>query len=212
MSSSRTLFGTIILALAMVALAPVAQASPITYYYTGTPYNLYSNYPPTANAPYSCVAGQPCYLDVTLTLASALAPNLSYANVTPTSFQFTDGDPSDTVTDATANLNTGFIFSTDGGGNITQWEVFIQTNYGATPTMQLLTLNFPGDQLDDTSFSPCQYCNSVQYYAYANGSWSTTPPVTTPEPATWLLSSTGALALLGLALVSDRRRRAQANS
>jgi len=33
--------------------------------------------------------------------------------------------------------------------------------------------------------------------------------VTTPEPATWLLSSTGALALLGLALVSDRRRRAQ---
>ncbi|MGN6592345.1 MAG: hypothetical protein ACTHJX_05530 [Terriglobales bacterium] len=210
MPSSRTLFGTVILALAMAALAPLAQASPITYYYTGTPYNLYSNYPPTANAPYSCVAGQPCYLDVTMTLSSPLAANLSYANVTPTSFQFTDGDPSDTVTNATANLNTGFIFSTDAGGNITQWEVFIQTNYGASPTMQLLTLNFPGDQLDDTSFSPCQGCNSVQYYAYANGSWSTTPPVTTPEPATWLLSSTGALALLGLALVSDRRRRAQA--
>ena len=54
-----------------------------------------------------------------MTLSSALAANLSYANVTPTSFQFTDGDPSDTVTDATANLNTGFIFSTDAGGNIT---------------------------------------------------------------------------------------------
>ena len=75
--------------------------------------------------------------------------------------------------------------------------------------MQLLTLNFPGDQLDDTSFSPCQSCNSVQYYAYSNGSWSTTAPVTTPEPASWVLSSTGALALLGLALVSDSRRRAQ---
>jgi hypothetical protein len=207
--ASRALLGIIALTFGMVAMAPLAQASPITYYYTGTPYNLYSNYPPTANAPYTCVAGQPCYLDVTMTLASALAPNLNGANVTPTSFQFTDGDPSDTVTNATANLNTGFSFSTDGSGNITQWQVFIQTNYGVAPTTQLLTLNYPGDQLDDTSFSPCQGCNSVQHYAYANGTWSTTPPVTTPEPATWLLSSTGALALLGLALVSDRRRRAQ---
>ncbi|HET9783465.1 MAG TPA: hypothetical protein VFP94_00775 [Terriglobales bacterium] len=192
-------------------MAPLAQASPITYYYTGANYNLYSNYPSTANAPYSCLAGQPCYLDITMTLASALAPDLNVYNITPTSFQFTDGDPSDTVTDATANLIANFFFSTDAEGNITQWDVFAQTNNGAIVTMQLLTLNFPGagDQLDDTVFLPCESCNVIQYFAYSNGAWSTTPPVTTPEPATWLLSSTGVLALLGMALVSDRRRRAQ---
>lgn len=97
------------------------------------------------------------------------------------------------------------MFSTNGSGNITQWQVVVQTS---GTIQEMVTLNYPSNHLDDTVYSGgCQGCPQPQYYAYANGTWSEGPtPSPTPEPASLALISTGVLAMLGLAW---RERRAR---
>lgn len=176
----------------LACLAPLLQAGSITYTYTGNPYTFLDGF----------VCTQPlCGIQGSLTLAAPLAANLSHALVSPSSFNFTDG--ADTYTQDNV-LTPTFSFTTDAAANIIGWSIIVQT-----PTTWTHTFAGPGfAYAEDTT--QVTYAGIVPYVYYNPGTWTSSGMTSeTPEPGTWALLGSGVLVLLGMAAVSERRRRAE---
>jgi len=188
-------------ALLSIGLAPTAKAGPITTYtYTGPAFTTLTG---AAACPVQCD------LSGSFTVSSPLAGGLINATITPTSFSFTDG--LNTLT----NLNTTgafdqadfLLFSTNGAGQITQWEIILQ--HVSLAEMETYSSISGGAPADETWIgNPGTTSGTASWVGTAGGSsgpWvPSTPSTTTPEPTTLMLLSTG---LLGFGIMLLRRKQ-----
>lgn len=156
----------------VTASARAQSAQTTTYVYKGTAYTLFTNYGVAVDSPYHCSQNNPCALSISLTLSAPLAPNVLDDEVSPLSFTISDGVSDHTVTDKTPNVFTTFILSTDAAGNISQWYISAETHGGEAPYIDLLSTNYPQDQVDETDIYSCPTCTAVEYEADASGTWS----------------------------------------
>lgn len=138
--------------LVMVAGHARAKAA-VTYSYTGINFTNYFGIDSAEQQP---------RITASVTFASALGNNLSNANLTPEAWQISDG--SLTLTNLSPNLtvNTEFIFSTDGSGNITVAGVQVQQTlaqpFNGNPGWNFLSTNASEDQTaicEGTDLSTC---------------------------------------------------------
>jgi len=202
---------TAVLGLMLVCAIP-ATAGPITYNYTGNPFNSF-----TADSS-AFSAGE--FITASITLASPLAPDGNYnlvdngTVVTNTVNCGSDpcdgvvswsiGDPTDTLSSANGNLLFELDFTTDAAGNILGWEIdaFASTD-PSEPELHSggnLGPNEPGGQDYDVS-TALIYGEECCQTAYANsfdvipGTWSEGPAsASTPEPGTLALMLVGLVA------------------
>jgi hypothetical protein len=133
------------------------------------------------------------------------------STITLTDYSFTDGVTTFTPTNSTISL--GSIQTIFNDGTIDYWDIGISSNFsvdGVTPVLYLNNEQPNYTEVYDISTTPGVASDSI--VAYPFGSWSAAPTVTTPEPNTWALFGTGALALLAFAVYSDRRRHAAAEA
>jgi YVTN family beta-propeller protein len=146
--------------------ADVAPVASTTYNITGNPFTAFTG---AVSCPPSCnIAGS-------FSLASPLAPNLSNASVTPTSYSFSVGTAVITQANATS---ASFTVSTDASGNITGWSITV-----ANASYSISTKNINAAASDTfTQVSP-------QGTASNSGAPSTWPK-TTVTPLTFPVSST----------------------
>jgi hypothetical protein len=123
----------ILLALTAVAALSFAypasvQADPITYVYTGNPFNDWTG-------PYSTSD----FVTATVTLSSPLAANLSLTGVTPLTFSMSDGVQ--TITSGNA-VGSAFQFATGPTGAITNWDIEVTSNgFGDNITLRFEDLD-----------------------------------------------------------------------
>ena len=146
-----------------------------------------------------------------LTLAAPLGDNLNGASVSPLSFSFTDG--LGTVTSANAAF-VSFNISTNGAGQITGWDILVQSYDPATAVFDSVEdINEGPDHFDGVAQDICinGFANgSCTFYHGSNASVDvaggfsgTGAPV--PEPAAACVLAVG---LIGLAGASRGRVRA----
>jgi hypothetical protein len=187
-------------ALLSIILAPSVRAAPVTYTYTGPAFTTFTG---------AAVCPVQCDLSGSFTVSSALPGGLTNATITPTSFSFTDG--LNTLT----NLNTTgagdqanfLLFSTNGAGQITQWEIILQhISLAQFETFSSISGGVPEDKTWIGNPGTTSGTALVDGIAGGpSGSWvPSTPTTTTPEPTTLGLLSTG---LLGLGITLTRRKK-----
>ena len=190
-------------ALLSIVLAPSAWAAPVTYTYTGPAFTTFTGI---------AACGVQCNLSGSFTVSSALTGGLTNVTITPTSFSFTDG--LNTLT----NLNTMdagdqalfLLFSTNGAGQITQWEITLQDiSVAQFETLSSISGGIPEDKTWIGNPGTTTGTALVDGIAGGpSGSWvpstPSTPPSLTPEPTSLLLLSTG---LLGLGMMLLRRKQ-----
>jgi hypothetical protein len=177
-------------AVLLIATASVALAD-TTYTYTGNPFTDFSGIYPLSGT--SNVSGS-------FTVAQALAPNLFDAQVTPTTWGFTDGhffwgpgDYLDANGDGKPNglVGTGaFVITTDSNGNITNWGISLHIE--GPITLSSICNNSSGT-IDYTLFT-----NNGEDFSI--DSFNGTPPTSclngddadnAGTPGTWTISTTG---------------------
>jgi len=111
-----------VLALGFIAMSTAYARADVIYTYTGNPFVDGVNGTPPPDLPYTTsdrVTGQ-------FTVPTALAPNLVVANVTPTSFHFSDGVQ--TVSNLTTFDVDVFQISTNGSAAISAWTIILLFN------------------------------------------------------------------------------------
>jgi hypothetical protein len=178
---------TILLACAFwFAFASFANASSVTYTYTGNPFT-------TIDAPDSCPSQ--CSIDGSVTFAQALPANLnSMATFTPLSYSFTDG----LITITQNNAATGSVFDyfqTDASGMIIGWDIFLES--ANNQALITTTLGTPLDlSADFNTFGD-------GFNTDEPGTWTSSASVV-PEPESIVLFSSGLAGLIGH--LAQRRR------
>lgn len=172
-----------------------ARADTWTYTYTSQPFNVWFGGD-------SCSGGVgECRLSATFTLVSPLGPSLTDFNVTPLTWDFSDGV--NTLTQANSSA-INFTFWTDSGANIIAWNFGVTDPTYYSPTEYLnLSSGYsypPGSGGQDTSCSingiNGPYCATQFTGPGLPGTWSV---VETPEPSSLLLLGGSILSLLALA-------------
>jgi hypothetical protein len=171
----------------------VLNAGSVTYTYTGDDFSTYSG---------TYTSAAETNITVSLTFASALGPDFSEVQVTPQSFQISDG--SLTLTDQSSNIGnagTYFFVGTDGAGDISEWNINVDQTNG-TGFLELLTEGDidvsddcgAGSIPDNTCFS---VSSAVEEYSGYNVDFPAQPGWTiessTPEPSIIVLAITGGL-------------------
>jgi len=185
-------------ALLTIVLAPAAIAGPVTTYtYTGPAFTTFTG-----------VAACPVQCDLSgwFTVSSPLAANLTNATITPTSFSFTDGLNTLTNLNTTGTFDQAnfLLFSTNGAGQITQWEIILQhVGLAEMETFSSISGGAPSDEA--WIGNPGTTSGTALWVGAAGGSsgpWvPSTLTTTTPEPTSLLLLGTG---LLGLGIMRLR--------
>jgi hypothetical protein len=104
-----------LLAIATTVLGAVSAKANVTYEYTGLNFEGISGSCTTSDS----VTGS-------VTFSAPLTDNLSLASVIPASFSFSDGLQTLTNTNPNFTLSL-FQFSTDGTGQITGWNIELET-------------------------------------------------------------------------------------
>jgi YVTN family beta-propeller protein len=145
----------------------VAVVASTTYNITGNPFTFYSG---------SAACPPDCNITGSFTLAQPLAPNLSLATITPTSFSFSVGP--NVLNQSNATTAAFNYVSTDGSGNITGWYIDL-----ASASLSIVTSNVDGKAADSFQVS------SPQGSATNSGSPSTWPK-TTVTPLSFPVSTT----------------------
>ncbi len=216
-------FSPVLAAVALFACATVAHASSITYTYTSS--GPWINNIGGGGDPLPCLNQPGCQPSGYLTFSSGIPGSEEYYNngtqpsryvmdstsdsstITLTGYSFSDGVTTFTPTNSTIALSSIETIFND--GTIDYWDISISLNTsvgGVTPVLYLNNEQPNYTEVYDISTTPGVASDSIVGYPF--GSWTAAPTVTTPEPNTWALFGTGALALLGFAAYSDRRRRA----
>jgi hypothetical protein len=197
----------------LMSLAAPTSAAVVVYTYTGNNFNFFNN-SGSGFTGVTYAAGD--HISGSLTLASALAPNLTFAAVTAIDFSFTDGHH--TFTPANTNFappyNSAFYFSTNAVGVISDWSLrLIDPNVSASnPNLSALYSDktppvFARDEAYQTRCSSVS-CNAADVLGSSGGTITNTPGTWTvetvtavPEPQEW------AMLLAGLGIVSAMARR-----
>jgi hypothetical protein len=210
---------TILLAL-VANLAASSVADAVTLTYAGTNFSSFEASGPTPPSdPYTTADS----ITGSVQLAAPLAPNLSFAEVRPMSFSFSDGVNTLTNADATG---TSFYFSTNGSGEIVEWlievtvwaavqgggtlasiETFKYFDSG-TPVAAEVVLDVlcgPGSNPNSCELSGDPFYRQVARTQSSPGAWTSAVPL----PAALPLFLT-ALAGLGAAVRTRRRVAAPA--
>lgn len=187
------------------ALLPSALKADTTYIYAGNAFTNLAANPANGSNVYSLSDS----LQISLTFASPLADNLgapaNLQTVTPESFVITDGIY--TITNANAYSDT-FSVSTDGSGNITNWNM---------NALEIIGNDFVQDSsTNEVDATTVFFCNGL--HPYPNGTVGCNQPGGASdiadnfqEPGTWAITgsapsapepSSFLLLTAGLALVT----------
>lgn len=211
-------------AAALLACATFAHASSIIYTYTSAGPWIDNNGGGSSHPfPIPCLNQPGCQPSGSLTFGSPIPENEEFFNngtqpsslildsqfdsstITVMDYSFSDGVTTFTPTNSTIALSSIQTIFND--GTIDFWTISVSLNTTVNGIKPILFL-------DNTGASPTQAFDVSPTFGVASnsfvnaGSWTAAPLVTTPEPNTWALFGTGALALLAFAAYSDRRRRA----
>jgi len=148
------------LVLAVACCAPaLATAKTVTYSYQGANYALLSGG--------ACLTSSMA-TSIKFTVAAALGANFS-GIVTPISWAANDGKTK--FTSKSANLTVGFKVGTDGNGNITSWQILLDTVSAKSKETSIFSVNEPHVGAYDLAQIPCGRSSSYAETQGA-GSWS----------------------------------------
>jgi hypothetical protein len=201
-------FASVVFALFAVGFAIPANAGPVTYSYTGQPFNLWEG-------TFSCTLGVgECGMSGSFTVATALGDNLDLAEVTPTSYSFTDGVQTLTNLNSTMEYTTpptlAFLFSTNGSGQITSYEIALLYD---TNEYEFFLYNFSGitydaayDETKSAPFTELGLATNDTGEGPLPGVWTSPSASPVPEPSALSLFGSGLLITLGAVRVKLLRR------
>ncbi len=202
-ATSKTIVTGVILFFGLLS----AARADITYTYTGNDFTI-------ATSPYTksdSVSGF-------FTLAAALGDNLSNSSLAPATYSFTDGVQ--TFTNSSPPATVTFDVSTDGSGNITNWDIFLQNTSGPFSQTNTVSTQNPGNGVigafpRDIANVPQGCCGESQgANSFDAGTWKASGggTSTVPEPRTisWMLL--GLLAGAGLVHSRPKIRKAQGHA
>jgi hypothetical protein len=169
------------IALLLMGLSARCVKATTTYTYSGNDFTF-------VNSPFTTSDS----IQGNFTIAT-LADNLSFGSITPTSYDFTDGVETGNQTNSIVDE---FEVSTNGGGQITEWDIEIGLDGG------FITTDYAGSIIGGTDIGN----NGDGGIGFVNndpGTWT----ATSPEPSTFVLIPAGLVALA----LQVRRKKIQAH-
>ena len=194
MQTTTSLIRTTLAALLMAAvLSPQIGMANSTYTFTGENFDTIVDSPAVPGTYTTAMS-----ISGSFETASAL-PALFSGVVTPLAFSFTDGRTVFSNPFPGTTLANQFLFTTDAGGNITDWNIQLAYSSGAT-IFNLLSSTGVGN----ASITNPGGADTAGIIKVCTGIWCTATPM--PEPSTYAMMVAG-LALLGFVA---RRSRQQA--
>jgi MYXO-CTERM domain-containing protein len=198
----RVLFG--ILTAIAVLHANAASANAI-YSYDGNPFEYVDDPNPPAGTfdTTDRVTGS-------FELASALAPNLAFADISGSLVSWSFDNGRDTITSGSGVVGT-FLVSTDATGDIDRWEIEVWDAAGL-PTTVGEQRKAVGTQRDGTYAVTIDFGQVAECAVAGCGTLSVDAASNSDVPGTWTLvpePASGAMAALGLVALGARRRRRQ---
>jgi hypothetical protein len=127
-----------------------------------------------------------CFISGSFTLSTAIGPDNTVYSITPESWSFTDG--TFTINPSNSSLFVGNEFSTNGSGDIDQWNFHVIGFFGFTT----FTSISQGPSMGDYTFAADPFS-----YAYNSnpGTWAVS---TVPEPSELLLVCLGLIGLISM--------------
>jgi hypothetical protein len=198
----RAITLTAALSLMLVCAIPAA-ANPVTYTYTGDPFNSFTD----GHSAFPAGA----FMSASITLASPLAPDGTYSLVeggvavtNPANcgsdpcdgvVSWSIGDPTDTLSSAQGNTLYDLDFTTDAEGNILGWEIDAFANADdSQPELHSSGNLGPGEpsgqDYDMSTFLYDDLCCQAAYVTTVDaipGIWSEEESASVPEPGTLTL-------------------------
>lgn len=179
----------------LAAAFPGAARADQTYTYSGNPFTTDSG---TDTCP------PECSLSGSFTISSPLGTGLSYVELGPTGYSFTDGN---TVWNQSDSTIDAFLMSTNGAGQITNWEITLVLNSGVEPWM-ITANNGPNINcvgcyatVDQTESADVGSPTGIAYNGNDEGTWTVGAVGKVPEPSSILMLGAGLFGML-----SARRR------
>jgi hypothetical protein len=184
-----------------------------TYYYTGNNFTIFATQDTSANTTYGSASyntgdSVTGWFSVRAPLPAA-SPGFPLA---PIAFSFSDGqqtiNSTDVINGTAGILNGDFAFITGSNGNIVDWELLMLSYTDEGPTGAIYMFGGPyfsvgngpvGGYAGDLGGIIHSDGSTDFGESATSGSWSTTPPSTTPEPSSIVLLLTGLASMAGVA-------------
>jgi hypothetical protein len=191
-------------------LLPLPMMADITYYYTGNNFTTFGTEDQNNNITYGSSSYNSSDSVTGWFSVSDPLPASSSFSPSPTAFSFSDGQQTINETDViNGTAYDMFSLTTDSNGYIVDWEVLalvgldeeISGEIGIFGGPDFSVGNGPveGDDAGDVGAIINSDGSADFGESTTSGSWSTTPPSTTPEPSSIVLLLTGLAGMAGIA-------------